>query len=151
MFAVLPTINISLFTGQAEAALDALVADGMIIARIFNDARSEDGTYYFRFVDKGRGPVRPINAKALHWIGEDGKDVFAMYAKGVPPRHIVDRAIAVIQQEKFQVDATGKSPRKAMQELVNAVAVFAVDSMKAITPVVSSKLHDSYRIEPAGE
>lgn len=36
--------------------------------------------YYAKFVQRGRGPVAPIEKKALHWM-EGQADVFAMSAK----------------------------------------------------------------------
>lgn len=38
------------------------------------------------WIEFGRGPVRPVNAKVLHWIDPDsGKDVFATYSGPVDP------------------------------------------------------------------
>ena len=33
-----------------------------------------------------RKPIRPKNAKVLHWVGEHGEDVFAMEVKGQKPQ-----------------------------------------------------------------
>jgi hypothetical protein len=147
--AIAPQFYLKFDTTNLDKALDALTTGGAITAFIFNDARSQDGTYYFRYVDGGRGPVRPIRAKALHWIGKDGKDVFAMYAKGVAPRHIIIRAIAVINQERPQFSSAGKPIREAIADYVNAVAVIAVEEFQKLTPVVTGKLRNSYRIQPA--
>jgi hypothetical protein len=146
---VAPQIYLRFDTTNFDKAVDAVTRGGAITAFIFNDARSQDGTYYFRYVDGGRGPVRPIHAKALHWIGKDGKDVFAMYAKGVAPRHIIIRAIAIINLRTPEFTTGGKPLRDAIADYVNAVAVIAVEEFQRLTPVVSSKLRDSYRIEPA--
>ena len=40
---------------------------------------------YAKYVIFGRGPVRPIRAKALRWVTKGGKVVFAKYAKPSKP------------------------------------------------------------------
>lgn len=45
------------------------------------------------WLEIGRGPVRPIKGKYLHWIDPDtGKDVFATYAGPTEPTHFFERA-----------------------------------------------------------
>jgi hypothetical protein len=146
---VTPKFNLFLVTEALEKKLDALVEGGAIIALVYNDARSDDGTYYFKFVDGGRGPVRPINAQALHWVDpQTGKDVFAQYSKGVPPRHIVARSLAVVRQRDIPAPS-GELNRDTVAKFVNAVAMVAVEEMQSITPVQTGKLKNSYRIKPA--
>lgn len=48
---------------------------------------------YAKFVEFGRGEVRPIHAKALHWSGEGG-DVFAMRSGPAAPRPFMRPALA---------------------------------------------------------
>lgn len=147
--AVAPRFNIFLNTDELDRSLERLVEGGAIIALVFNDARSPEGTYYFKYVDRGRGPVRPIRAKALHWIdAKTGKDVFAKYAGPVAPRHIIARALAVVRQKDIEIES-GALTRRKIADFVNAVAMVAVEEMQSITPVVTGKLHDSYRIEKA--
>ena len=40
---------------------------------------------YTDLVIKGRGPVRPVRAKVLHWKTCSGEDVFSMYSGPVEP------------------------------------------------------------------
>lgn len=61
-------------TGTLENSIDA--------APIGTDTWSiGTSLYYATYIQNGRGPVRPVNRKALHWI-EDG-NVFAMRAAPV--------------------------------------------------------------------
>lgn len=144
-----PKFSFFLNTKQLDQQLEKLVESGAIIALVFNDARSEDGEYYFKYVDQGRGPVRPVSAKALHWIDpKTGKDVFAKYAKGVPPRHIISRALAVVRQQDVHLPP-GSISREGVANFVNAVALLAIEEMMAITPVETGKLKNSYRLEKA--
>jgi len=46
---------------------------------------------YTKWVIGGRGEVRPVRAKVLHWKTCSGEDVFAMYAKAVPPNPFHER------------------------------------------------------------
>jgi hypothetical protein len=43
---------------------------------------------YARWVLEGRGPVKPVNKKVLHWVDANGKDVFAK-SVGPAPAHAV--------------------------------------------------------------
>ena len=47
---------------------------------------------YGYWVDKGRGPVRPIRAKRLRWFGPGGRPIFSMYSKPSKPAHFSDMA-----------------------------------------------------------
>lgn len=44
---------------------------------------------YAKYVENGRGEVRPVKKKALHWF--DGGDVFAMRSRAVKPNPFVKR------------------------------------------------------------
>lgn len=148
--ATLPKFHLMLDTREIEAAVDALTEGGAITALIYNDAQSKDGTYYFRLVDGGRGPVVPVHAKALHWVDKaTGQDVFAMHAGPVAPRHIVIRAVAQLRQAKPQIDASGKTIRQALVEYVNQTAVLAVEEMVSISSEDTGELKNKYRIVPA--
>ena len=48
--------------------------------------------FYPLCVEKGRGEVRPIYAKVLHWFTLSGKEVFSMYSSPAPPRPFVKPA-----------------------------------------------------------
>jgi hypothetical protein len=142
-------VTLNLITDQIEKTLDDLEKGGAIVAKIFNDAQSEEGLYYWDLVNNGRGPVRPINAKALHWVDpKTGKDVFAKYAGPSAPRHIRESSIPAIQQATIP-GFKGALTRESLVELVNEIAEFAVAELQSRTPVVSGKLRSSYRIERA--
>lgn len=75
--------------------------------RILNeDVKSiEVGTdlFYANYIEYGRGPVRPITAKFLHWVDkETGKDVFAKFANATEPSPFLEPA--VISKTKGFVD-----------------------------------------------
>ncbi len=125
-----------------------------VMATIRNTAQSEDGTYYFDLVNDGRGEIRPVNAKALHWVDRGGQDVFAMHAGPSAPRHIKERALPVIEQEGRAMGETwnqgGEDLRAALVEFVNQVAEdIAVPALQAVTPTVTGKLQQSYEVEKA--
>jgi hypothetical protein len=141
-----PQIQFSFSTKELDRTLDALLEGGAVVSNIYNDAKSEDGTYYWTIVNNGRGPVRPVNAKVLHWIDpETGKDVFAMYSRGVPPVHMRENAILVVGQAIIPGEYVGLD-RATVQRFVNAVASEAVKEMQARTPVRTGQLRDKYRI-----
>ena len=53
------------------------------------------------FIEYGRGPVRPVTAKVLHWIDKDtGKDVFSMFAKATEPMPFLEPAV-ISKTSKF--------------------------------------------------
>lgn len=45
---------------------------------------------YAKYVKNGRGVVRPVRAKALHWV-DNGQDVFAMRASATKPNDFIKR------------------------------------------------------------
>lgn len=52
---------------------------------------------YASFVNNGRGEVRPVRAKVLHWKS-GGKDFFSMRSGPAAPRPFFDDAVAAIEQ-----------------------------------------------------
>ncbi|WP_296874612.1 hypothetical protein [uncultured Methanobrevibacter sp.] len=68
--------------------------------------------FYPLCVEKGRGEVRPIKAKALHWFTLSGDEVFSQYSSPAPPRPFVkpayeettNRAVDIVKEAIF--DAT---------------------------------------------
>lgn len=55
---------------------------------------------YAGYVERGRGPVRPIKAKVLHWIdAETGKDVFTTYAGPAEPQPFWEPALVKILRD----------------------------------------------------
>lgn len=49
----------------------------------------------FKYYDQGNGGpgaiIRPVNAKALHWINKEGQDVFRKYVHGYEGKFAVQR------------------------------------------------------------
>ena len=54
-----------------------------------------------KFVIKGRGPVRPVHAKALRFV-VGGKTVFAKYVKGTKPNPYFWRSIDGSAPERYR-------------------------------------------------
>lgn len=48
---------------------------------------------YATWVHEGRGPVRPIRARVLHWIGPDGESIFRPYAGPAEGQPFLRRAM----------------------------------------------------------
>lgn len=48
---------------------------------------------YTKWVIEGRGWVRPVRAKVLHWISKSGEDVFSMYARPTQPNPFHERGL----------------------------------------------------------
>lgn len=63
-------------------------SSGQVIIHESGDVLSTEITVdapYAGIVDAGRRTVFPVRAKALHWIGSGGIEVFAMKSGPVPP------------------------------------------------------------------
>lgn len=145
-----PNLSFHLFTEDIERMADDLEKGGGIVANIYNNAQSGDGQFYWDLVNNGRGPVRPVHAKALHWVDpKSGKDVFSMYSGPVAPRHIRENSIPAIQQALVSFPESVLFNRAALIEFINAIADYAVSEMQSRTPVVTGRLRDSYYIEKA--
>jgi hypothetical protein len=145
-----PNLSFELITKDIEKMADDLETGGGIVATIYNDAQSKNGVYYWGIINNGRGAVRPVHAKALHWVDpKTGKDVFSMYSGPVAPRHIRENSIPAIQQALVSFPETATFNREAIIAFVNAIAEYAVSEMQSRTPVVTGLLRDSYRIEKA--
>ena len=89
-------------------------ANGGLLRSIEIDEKSDTdyviGTnithFYPLCVEKGRGEVRPIRAKALHWFTLSGIEIFSQYSSPAPPRPFVkpayeetnNRAIDIVKE-----------------------------------------------------
>lgn len=143
---VAPFVKFTIDIDAFERRLDGILQGGAIVANIYNDARTPEGLYYWSLINNGRGPVRPIHAKALHWIDPTtGKDVFAKYAKGVPPRHMRESAIIALGSLIIPGDFSELS-RETLHRFVIASAEQLEKEMQLRTPIRTGNLHDSYRI-----
>lgn len=138
-------LRFQFITRDFENRLAELEEAGKYTVSIYNDAQNADGTYYWIYVNNGRGPVRPVNAKVLHWKDASGKDVFATYAKGVPPTHILENSLAAIRTVQIEGDFRELSP-ETIHNFVDATAKQLVKEMQDRTPVKTGALKAGYRI-----
>lgn len=59
--------------------------------------------FYPLCVEFGRGEVRPVNAKVLHWFTLSGTEVFSMYSSPAPPRPFVKPAFEETSQRAVDI------------------------------------------------
>lgn len=145
--AVAPFVQFTINLDDFERRLEGILQGGAIVANIYNDAHTPEGVYYWSLINNGRGPVRPINAKALHWIDPTtGKSVFAKYARGVPPLHIRENAIHALGSIIIPGDFSEFS-RETLHRFVIATAEQLKAEMELRTPVRTGALKSGYRIE----
>lgn len=81
--------NMHVVTGQLLSSIKVIDigVDGMS-----GDVGTE--LFYAVYIEDGRGPVRPIRAKVLHWVDpQTGEDVFSMYAKATDPSPFLEPAV----------------------------------------------------------
>lgn len=52
-----------------------------------------------KILELGRGPVLPVNAKVLHWVNKEGKDIYSKYSKPVEPDPWLEPALNVNQPQ----------------------------------------------------
>lgn len=91
--------NDSIITGELSNSirvLDSGQADGGGYVTVGTDV------FYAIYVEYGRGPIRPVTAKVLHWIDKKtGKDVFASYAGPAEARPFFEPAVLAVRK-KFE-------------------------------------------------
>jgi len=56
---------------------------------------------YAVYIEYGRGPVRPINAKFLHYFTKDGKEIFSKFSKATEPSPFLEPA-AILKASQFE-------------------------------------------------
>lgn len=122
---------------------------------IFNDARSATGYPYFYPVDLGRGPVKPIHAKALRIpiMGGDGGYIFRRSAGPAAPRNIRQKALVQLEGSAINaaIVAGGATPRGWFASFLNGMARFYSQVLAEVTPRgPSGKLGQSYRPTTTG-
>ena len=59
--------------------------------------------FYPLCVEKGRGEVRPIRAKALHWFTLSGTEIFSQYSSPAPPRPFVKPAFEETSNQAIDI------------------------------------------------
>ena len=132
-----------------EEFLESLNVEGLNTA-IFNDARSVTGYPYFWPVDLGRGPIRPINAKALKIPvqGAPGGFIFRKWAGPAAPRNIRQQALGQLEGSAVNaaILARGETLRGWCAAFLNGMARFYSQVLADATPRgPSGKLGSSYR------
>lgn len=58
---------------------------------------------YAHYVNDGRGPVRPVNARVLHWNSPKYGEVFAMYASPYAGTHFAEEAARQLDAYPFSL------------------------------------------------
>lgn len=119
-------------------------------ASVFNDKRTRTGLSLFRLVDRGRGPVRPVRAKALRIPLRSGV-IFRKFARAVAPQFLREKAVAAMQNAgalavRFDLTHGG------LVGFLNTVARVGLNTLRQKTPRglgSGKKLADSYRLEEA--
>lgn len=141
-------LEITVDTREFEASL-AQIAE--LQTDIFADARSATGYPYFYPVDLGRGPVRPVNAKALKITLPNGQVIFRKSAGPAAPRNIRLESFAQVDGSAINAAtiARGNNLRGWLVSFLNAVALFYKDVLADHSPVSplpgGGKLKKSYR------
>lgn len=127
---------------------------GTLETDVFSDARSDPspsgrwGDYpYFWPVDQGRGPVKPIYAKALRIVLDNGQVIYRKSVGPAAPRNI--RALAMNQLEASALNASlssnGSTVREWMAKFLTQLAYFYSQVLADASPKKSGKLASSYR------
>ena len=55
---------------------------------------------YAWYIEYGRGPVRPINAKFLHYFTKDGKEIFSKFSAATEPSPFLEPAV-ILKTQRF--------------------------------------------------
>ena len=85
--------NAHVYTGELNASIGILESGKNYIVV---------GTQlpYAWYIEYGRGPVRPINAKFLHYFTKDGKEVFSKFSKATEPSPFLEPAV-ILKTQRF--------------------------------------------------
>ena len=75
------------------------------------------GVSYALIIRDGRATVVPKNAKVLHWVDEEGRDVFAMKSKAVPPNPYGHRGWERVRKE-VRADLARRVGEAALKDLL---------------------------------
>jgi len=120
-------------------------------SEVSNSANNK-GFAYFWAVDQGRGPIRPVNAKALRFRAKDGNIVFSKYAKAAPAQHLTDRSLKRLMPNTMiaAMMASGNSFLSWARDFLRSMARAEANELQGITPRVSGKLAKSYKTNVNG-
>jgi hypothetical protein len=121
-------------------------------ASVFNDKRTRSGRSIFKIIDKGRGPVRAIRARALRIPLRSGRVIFRKSAGPAPAQDLTERAVADMNNAgatavRFELSHGG------LVGLINMIARVGFNTLRQRTPrrgLGSGRaLADSYRLDEA--
>lgn len=127
---------------------------GRMETDIFSDARSEPspsgrwgGYPYFWPVDLGRGPVKPIYAKALRITLPDGRVIFRKSVGPAAPRNIRKNSLAQLESSGVNAALTTRASnmRQWFAVFLNRMAYFYSQVLADATPKRTGKLASKYR------
>jgi hypothetical protein len=84
---------------------------------IFNEtANSIDvgsSSPHSEYYEYGHGPIRPVNAKALHFVTKDGEEVFTKYVGPVEPTGVFERTI--LSQLPKEVERIAEEKKRELE------------------------------------
>lgn len=140
--------DIEISSGEFESHVGGLAA---LESNVSNTAQNK-GFSYFVAVDRGRGPIRPVNAKALRFVTQGGEVVFARSAKDAPAQHLTEQSMANLLPNAMMASnqAHGNSFVSWARNFLRAIANFQSQSLSKITPRVSGRLAKSYKVNVSG-
>ncbi len=124
---------------------------GMPEAVVSNTKRTTTGLSIFNLVDRGRGPVRPVRAKALRIRLRGGRVIFRKFARAARPQFLRQKAVAAMNQAgalaiRFDLTQAG------LVNFINEIARVGLEALKRSTPrrgTGGRSLRDSYEIREA--
>ncbi len=121
-------------------------------AVVFNDKRTKTGLSVFRLVDRGRGPVRPVRAKALRIPLRGGRVIFRNFARAARPQFLREKAISAMQRAGV-LAVSFNLTQDGLVEFINSIARVGLQELRRKTPRRGfgggKRLADSYRLKEA--
>lgn len=140
--------QIEVVSKEFESDLQRLAS---LESEVSNTAMNK-GFAYFYAVDQGRGPIVPVNAKALRFIGRDGEVVFSKHAKAAPAQHLLKRSLDSLLANAIisAAQARGNSFLVWARSFLRSIAQREAGALQGVTPRVSGKLARSYKVNVSG-
>ncbi len=120
-------------------------------ATVRNVKRTRSGLSVYRLVDRGRGPVRPVRAKALRIPTRRGV-IFRRFAGPARPQNLTEQAVAKMNTEaarsiRFELSHGG------LVGFLNTIARVGLETLRRRTPRRGlgggRQLADSFEIDEA--
>jgi hypothetical protein len=112
------TRQLSMFSGKDDSTTLQASIRGRASGRV-GGAMLEvlAGVSYALIIRDGRGIVVPVNAQVLHWVDEEGQDVFSMTSKAVEPNPYGERGWEKVKAEAM-ADLGRRLAKAATAELL---------------------------------